>query len=1705
MATEHYTFLDDDWFQSQYSRFGIDPRTTSPPKLDAHYPADPHFVDVRGYDFATLFDALNLFLLVDYIQYFSGPTTLQFTGLQTEDGVLSIDEYNDLRRQSRDPAVRASERYLQAKRAYRFLAFLHHYGLFDCLRRHRYAHQVACAGLTEEIQSKLYEYSGITDKATRVLKLFPIHSSSDLSAFRSQQTIDNWISQLPAEVRSAPVFADGEFSRVFGYQLALNMIEHSHPFVESSPQSSRFKALGAVAMRVVPDKNLLWWVQRSFPGPLANAFGRKNRRGLLEICVGDNGIGLLHTLREPLTTVRKRFGLTPDITTPDLVGFAFDEIGSSKPPETRWGGVHALHRLLKGVAKYQGILRLRTGGVEFIYDMTTDSLIQRGRFQLGILPSDSNILSVNHPFGVQLQLLLPLTNPARRSSLLVNRSASAAAKAAPTEPPKMVAAAAYFTASDAAEPAAAKQHLERSLISLANLLMEEPATTSIVYDFGGYEWTEEQFAYFMHSQKRVLHTHSCLGIAAKARLIAELRERERLNPSEEHKSRFGSDDFFEVLSTKHRLVPVYDTEGGLSWLGLGKHNLDSCFAHLFNAKKRVAFDKLCEIGEVPRHSESSERLDLYLKANTHLFNSTTRSGKSFWACTLRPEHIEQVLSVVIRSKIHDLLRRFGCVHTGNAVYKLPSRSGFAREFIETTPLFQDEASIDQVSSWAASELRKQIPKGETRLLLVSATAPAAVFARGIADACWDLNVDAYDLGHYFALDDESVLNKDEWEEVNTIIIADIVDEGKTLSKIYTTLCARGLSVIGIVSLVAFVKRQLRAEDARAFFWDKWTDPDSKDTLPVLFVTEWPKPEQISDEEAKQVYGNENRFLIEPYLLHPFRYSSLTPRSTEAPDQGDFDQPINEQRMQLLEEIGALRAGHLVYGAHHFAVTTCVRGFLKTEEAGGSITEEVIRICDEQRIDHIMVPFHSHIADILPRVLAGIKLLSGRSIRYTFCVSTRVLAERSFYMLPNTVAVQLDEAGKRKKRRGAGLRVLLLDDAVASGRTFETLLRALIRGTRSVVTKYDLKESPLEHVHAYAVLDRQGRASGTWWTGVREVALQGDGEWNAPHGDPTFTFRYGRWIDFDMPVYEADGCPLCHEVNDLRELKKGAGLPDDHSLMQRIADRIRAIKPKSTETPGFVQPTKTELPHAIQVGRFRNVQSVELALWEFYNLLHRGFPAASLIELIKEVYLSATTNDNTQDAENVGGDDAPEAEKTVEEVHIQYGLVEEFVRIVLRSWSRVTTQWATQDWLEALKPIVSSGEACVRWILAEAGRALAHSDATFAAEGESDVKEELFTFALRKASNLTDEDDPSGVRRETLAEGCSLFVLLYNFYSQRLDRAQPNERLNSAVSMVVESRAGKRDTEFFLRDVIHIGREISYGDEFVPALISVADHTLRYARSSHAHLLPFGLDIIARGYALVPAKRRSCRNNILEFMHCLRILQRRHPPMFHGDADLLLPHLFARLESLQEALEKDMWEDDRPSDKVRALARKLRVMFPNQPVNSVYQSVLNTHMLLTDLLSDIKTKTQERGIQFDVHWRDPADSEAQLSLLVPDHHTITEAFLNFTANVAVDRSHCEIPKILVAIWPLDTVPALKRVRISIFGNLRSLRDAKRDLPRGPGMRELQRRDFALFGITSPGPKFSQRGPDGQEYTSEVSVEIVCGFPFADDGGARHGRV
>lgn len=1671
MKKSEFSNIDDRWFRSIYSSLGIDidALESGPPAARNTLLRNPFDSSLDRYNLdlshtvgATLFDLLNLFLVIDYIQAVENTIHIKLPISSSTEGefnkkYFTISKFNEINRGGKSNLSKDERiKFDRSEYVYTFLSFCQNFGFFDALKFMRTSHQLVFEDciepINDEFLSQLYTYRGARGQGSKVFGLLPIRELADVYNFRDGSIIENWANSLPPDIRKFPVFSDGEFSRVFGYQLARNIAEHS-----GEEYKGDFGSLGAIAMRILPPSfSGARWLVNSFPKTMHNVFKRnENKNGILEICVGDRGVGIVNTLKSTLTNYHNRFGFTQEINDIDTIAFALDELGTSKPLKERLVGVHALHRILKCIIKYHGVMRLRTHGKELIYDTASADSIKRGQTNLGLYPSFIN--NVIHPFGLQIQVLIPLTQPptshytniARKEKYLPQNTEPFAVEVIPLTT--------YFEKDF-------KDDINTSLlVQLSDALMEVPNTKTIVFDFSGNDWTDEDISRLLAYLKRVIHTHKCIGVNLTSGVAKLLRIRELEERLEDFHGVKQLRTFFDVLSSKHCLFPVMDFSFDIWWYGLGSYNLDGILSYIFKSEDFISNKTLNS--KFPASVELKDKnLNLYLSNNREFLSY----GKKGWKTKISMADFEYALSVTIHSKFNNIIKKHQCLKE-EGLYKLPARKDFTSGFFQSTSLLQDNVLAHQIGDWAAYAVRNKIDvfNGGKKILLVCATSPAELFAKAISislpkDVCHIINI-----GHYSSLDKEKILDKGGWDS-SAIIVTDVIDSIRTVKQIIFKLNEYQIVIDGVISLISFCDKEKAFKESRIFQWDKVKYDNDTDELVDLFsLYSMRRPDSVKDvdvfSQEDSSFDDEKLYLVEPFSLEIFPYSALSQTKFSKTPKARFI----KKRIEAIEEVGAIRAGHWVYGAHHFLVTTCITKILRDDTIAGQICYEIVNICVKNKIDHILLPLHSQISFILSRVISSLKISANMEVDHTFCLSTRVLTDKDFYVLPNKLK-NLIEAYSNQK---VGLRLLIIDDAVASGRTMETILRSIVINAR----KHAKLKSPIDYIHSYAILDRQGRARGTLLTGSSKYQLHGDGEWVPPQqGHYEFDFKYERWIDVDMPVDEKATCSLCAERSDLFALTKMlSNLPSDHSILQEIKRRIKNIEPFFLDSPKFEEAKERKLPWPVEIGSFK-AKTVELALWEFYNLTHRGCPIIYFIN-----WLDRFDNNKSSDSEK----EYPEKElKNLLELKTI------IIKEIFSDWARLSGQWAAYKFEQYLKKEVEKNPVISVIILAAAGKALAKATAA------PKVLKRILRHGLSKLLLTTYDKDKNCNIRYHFAMGCKLFCVYNNFYN--LHNKKHDELIDekNSVNLLdeikkIDKKQGRTNySKQSVLEIINLNRSKYYEVDFVAEFREILNQTVRPGRHMHSHLLISYLSKFAKNKKIYEADKMLLRDRLLTFNKSFEIVLKHFPALFSPDVNAAYQIFHSKIDYLQKRL-SEPWPDNIIPQLVEDRVDWIKGRFPHQFASPFYKALCRTQIHVGDLLENIKKKGEKKGYSMRVVVAPGLDD---LHIMVPNLPDIQDGLLkNYTYGVTVDKDFCAKPHIHILVKEKEGANVNEKIIVNIFSNLQH--DDQNHIRTGPGINEFFRPEFKLFGIKGAYHGRYDKIIDGIEYSVKISIEFFKGVP------------
>jgi adenine/guanine phosphoribosyltransferase-like PRPP-binding protein len=341
-----------------------------------------------------------------------------------------------------------------------------------------------------------------TGVPTVLMGLMAIRSDLDAIKYLDQRRINTWRSAMLQRFADAPLLHHEALWRLLCFELASNIAEHSG--------GSGFIAAHLVQpTAAIPSFDFASRLRASYDGPFLN------------LCVADSGHGLLTSLEGAYRARHDTAGAAVDPAA--VVSFAFHEIGSRKDFLSSWiTDRHALSRCLHLVEQYAGIFRIRTSGIECVYDLTQESA-QRITNGYGYKPTSIGQWPGSIA-GTHIQILMPLAPRKTNVSRSTLRRALPSRYSIESEYPigHYVPLSSYFTDTDSAD----LQLFGGACHRLAEVLMRvRPADEPIVFDMDFVSWTRRHIETFVILLENVLSRRAVLLMRVPVALAEELGDK----------------------------------------------------------------------------------------------------------------------------------------------------------------------------------------------------------------------------------------------------------------------------------------------------------------------------------------------------------------------------------------------------------------------------------------------------------------------------------------------------------------------------------------------------------------------------------------------------------------------------------------------------------------------------------------------------------------------------------------------------------------------------------------------------------------------------------------------------------------------------------------------------------------------------------------------------------------------------------------------------------------------------------------------------------------------------------------------------------------------------------------------------------------------------------------------------------------------------
>ncbi|WP_319525491.1 hypothetical protein [uncultured Desulfosarcina sp.] len=1222
-------------------------------------------------------------------------------------------------------------------------------------------------------------------------KVFPIMGTNEFSSYLNSNhnesnayvdisSIREWIDGIE-EYINFPLICDGEFLSFFGLQLVKNVEEHAKVNFKQ-----HLATAGYLGIRIVDSKSYKYFNNR-----LRKTLRRA--KDALEVCIGDRGVGITHSLCAEYHNVSLKYGIETkydENIEENVLAFSVHELGTNKKSENRIGSIHALHRILRSLAKYGGALRILSGGWDMIYDLDPNTLIlDRYSDRIGIIPTYKKY--VDNTIGTQIQIIVPLTIDQEKQC-----------KIFPTPPTNelfeknhIIPVITFFKGVNRLDKNSLKkisENTERfSCLGLNQL---------VVYDFYGNDWKYEDVVFFLSTQADILFRKRCILIGVPEGIIDQISYSEKAfhdilkgNPDA------VNSDFFITLCDKHRILPVLTIENKIKFLGFGGNiEAHDLFMSLFiNPDTFIKVDK-------------DSPIEIFRKSN----DDVIKKKNNRYVCKINKAKILATKSETINENIENILY-VSEAWQRKGRYRLPTSNIMVGEFLWTLPVLENLTYNRQIGKWLSEGVYQKFNKGiPNEILMLCVTAPAEMVARSIAKELPDINVYIINLGHFGALDDEGLLTE-ELLKIPFFIVSDLVREGHSTEmvlKFHKMRCeSEGIiksengEALGLLSFLHLIDVET---DEKSISWIKKRKLIEYE-LDTFFLAKVKHSDRTATGE---------KYLIEPFSLKPFKYNNLKSNPS--------NNIILKEKLKLAEKENVLRFGHWVSGKHHFRVTTCIPKLIQNAIIGGKILRDIGEVCIDENLNHLLVPFHSNIRHIIPKLRQYIAIKIGRTLGSTYSVEARALTNSSFYIQPKQVSDLLYNKAKdvikyihygSEGEPPRPISFLIIDDAIYSARTIETIIRALVRKIKKVYRDSDvpLCHPVVDKIVYYAIIDRKGRAKGTLYESIKEITLFDTNnirsikciDYNDDLDFPKIKFKYHNWVALDMPALSKEDCIYCNEIAWLNYIKY-----NEKANLKYIADeidkRLDEFKPYGIESPKFINSYKTRKfiePFNI-LGR--QYFTLEGALWEIHTRRNRGCPYEELISIITDI-------------------------KNHDDVNLNLVKVEIY-KIIFNDWKKFTANWAHKGLLfDVLKVEIEKGSYLLKKILPEVGKAYATPDI----EGRKEL-EIILLYAVDCVCKIKEEDDLDGTKTDILLKSIELALLYIEHKFKEKKRSQNKiDLIREKIVSLIDNK--NTNSTITLMACNELKRYLNNNSThpFVPSLLFIMDHTVRAIRNEHKHLIP----------------------------------------------------------------------------------------------------------------------------------------------------------------------------------------------------------------------------------------------------------------------------
>ncbi len=415
----------------------------------------------------------------------------------------------------------------------------------------------------------------------------------------------------------------------------------------------------------------------------------------------------------------------------------------------------------------------------------------------------------------------------------------------------------------------------------------------------------------------------------------------------------------------------------------------------------------------------------------------------------------------------------------------------------------------------AFDIARQLPSRRIEWV-VSCTSPLHWFVHKIVDGLTEYGIICSH--HVFASYEEIHTSIDEIgirTGENVLVFTDVIASGQTAYQIADSLTKRfNVKMAGLIALA-----DIRTKE------DRESGPDLDGIYSSNIVCLYNDPEPHCPDLRPAYY-------VHPETVVPKRVTSINPVDEFFEKNYSGTGPLIENHgyfndakrsLDLMTSIGAVRFGHYQHGSHHSEVFVDVEKILSCREYRNLMVTALFQYIISNDIRLVVYPNHSSSyiladdlkqrfvdGDLLVEFTMACRTYRGRGTQGTSYTLTR--------FTPHPDPVHWNKFSEKS--------VLILDDAVCSGTTVESIIAELARIDCNYYDKQFVEVSHGDEskfsIHVVAFLNRLPRVSGDFWKGLAKVAAG--------------RIHFSTFLCLPLAADSEELCPQCRQIKELEHAK-----------------------------------------------------------------------------------------------------------------------------------------------------------------------------------------------------------------------------------------------------------------------------------------------------------------------------------------------------------------------------------------------------------------------------------------------------------------------------------------------------------------------------------------------------------------------------------------